>query len=118
MSKGKLARAVSEQYTLKEVERTLRNRELLYTYAESGDLDAVDTLVDVERALALAEPTETQLLTATLYWGEGLTLKETGEILGVTPQAVRFNLNLLKVKIKKVLDKWEKRAKKEELHGR
>ncbi|WP_257787565.1 hypothetical protein [Bacillus safensis] len=34
---SKLDRATKDHYTLAEVERTLKNRELSYSYAEQGD---------------------------------------------------------------------------------
>lgn len=117
MSKGKLARATKEHYKLSEIERGLRNKGLLYTYAEKGDLEAVHVIIDAERALKLAEPTAIQSITVQLHWSEGRTLAETGELLGVTPQAVRFNLGLLKVKLQKVLDRWTLREIAEEEKG-
>lgn len=108
MTKSRIDREMGDHYTLKDIERGIRNREQLYTFAEDGNLDTVHLIVDAEKALDLAKPTLKQLKTAYYYWGEGLTLKETGDRLDVTPQAVKFNLELLKVKIKSVLDRWEK----------
>lgn len=106
MGKGKLARATKDQYTLAEIERGVRNKELLYTYAESGDLDAVHVIIDSERAINQAGLTELQQRTLDYVWKDNKTLAETGAILGVTPQGVKFNLGLAKVKIQKILDKW------------
>lgn len=119
MSKGKLARNTKEHYTLKDIERGYKHRELLYSYAERGDLDAVDLIADSETALKAANPTVLQVKTIELYWMRSYTLKETGDILGVSPQAVKFNIELLKVKITKVLDRWRAREEREEvLHAR
>ncbi|MGV2442247.1 hypothetical protein FO484_21320, partial [Bacillus atrophaeus ATCC 9372] len=58
-------------------------------------------------ALELAQHTEIQKMTVDLVWRQCYTLVETGKMLGVTPQAVKFNLGLLKVKIQKVMDGWK-----------
>lgn len=117
MTKGKLARETKEHYKLSEIERGLRNKQLLYTYAEKGDLEAVHLIVDAERALQASKPTALQLKTVQLYWKDGRTLAETGAILGVSPQAVRFNMGLLKVKLQKVLDAWVIREIADEQKG-
>lgn len=114
MAKGKLARSSKKYYTLKDVEIGIKRKNQLYSYAESGDFDAVHLIIDAEKALRLANPTALQIKTIQLYWVEGYTLKETGNILGVTAQAVKFNLELLKVKIKKVLDRWSAKERREE----
>lgn len=114
MSKGKLAKATKEHYTLLEIERGLRNTRMLYTYAERGDMDAVNVIIDAERALGLALPTVIQMKTVDLYWRQGKTLAETGKVLGVSAQAVRFNLGLLKVKLQRILDTWIHRELEEE----
>lgn len=105
---SRVSRVTKEHYTLAEIERALKNEPLMYAYAESGDLDIIHLIVDSKRALILAQPTEVQLKTLDLVWRKGYSLVETGKILGVTPQAVKFNLDLLKVKLKKVLDDWKR----------
>lgn len=107
MAKSRLEKATQESYTLAEVEKALKSESLLYAYAEVGDTDSIHLLIDAERALMLAQPTEIQLLTVDLVYKQGKSLVEAGNYLGVTPQAVKFNLDLLKVKIKKVLDIWK-----------
>lgn len=107
MSKSKLERATKESYTLPEIEKALKNEAMLYVYAEVGDFDSIHLLIDAERALMLSEPTDIQLHTVDLVYRKGNSLVEAGRQLGVTPQAVKFNLDLLKVKIKKVLNEWE-----------
>jgi hypothetical protein len=106
MSYSKLSRVTKEHYTLAEIERALKNEPMMYAYAEAGDLEVIHLIIDANRALELAQPTEIQLQTVELVWRRGYSLVETGKALGVTPQAVKFNLDLLKVKIKKVLDEW------------
>ena len=104
---SKLDRATKEFYTLSEIERALKHEPLVRTYAEAGNLDAVHLIVDAQEALRLAQPTDIQLKTIELMWHKGLTLAEAGAELSVTPQAVKFNLDLLKVKLKKVVDTWK-----------
>lgn len=106
MSKSKFDKATKENYTLLEIEKALKNNELMYSYAEQGDLDVVHLIIDAETALRLANPTVIQLKTVGLVYRKGYSLVEAGRELGVTPQAVKFNLDLLRVKIKKVLDQW------------
>jgi DNA-directed RNA polymerase specialized sigma24 family protein len=107
MSKGKFEKATKENYTLAEIEKALKNEALMYAYAEAGDLDVVHLLIDAETALQMANPTDIQLKTVELVYRKGYSLVEAGKALEVTPQAVKFNLDLLRVKIKKVLDEWK-----------
>lgn len=107
MTKTNMEKEMGDHYTLKDIEKGIRGRNNLYEFAERGFLEGIDLIIDAERALDLAKPTQKQLETVYYYWGMGLTLKETGAILGVSPQAVKFNLELLKVKVKSVLDRWE-----------
>lgn len=107
LTKSKLEKATKEHYTLAEIEKALKNEPLLYAYAEAGDLDVIHLLIDADNALHLAEPTDIQLKTVELIYRKGYSLVEAGRHLGVTPQAVKFNLDLLKVKVKKVLDEWK-----------
>jgi hypothetical protein len=106
MSKGKFDKATKENYTLTEIEKALKNVHLMYAYAEAGDLDVVHIIIDAETALHLAKPTSIQLQTVDLVYKKGYSLVEAGRELNVTPQAVKFNLDLLRVKVKKVLDEW------------
>lgn len=103
----KFERATKDNYTLSEIERALKNTELMYCYAEQGDIDVVNLIIDAEEALKLAQPTAIQLKTVELVYRKGYSLVETGRVLGVTPQAVKFNLDLLRVKVKKIIDQWK-----------
>lgn len=107
-TKGRISREYGESYTMKEIERAFRNKQMLYRYAERGDMDGIHLIADAERALEEAEPTDIQRTAVKLYWEWGLPFRECGELLGVTPQAVSFSLDLLRVKIQKVLDRWHK----------
>lgn len=110
MSKGKLERATKNSYTLREIERGIRYRELLYSYAERGDVDSIHLLVDAEEALRQANPTDKQKEAVRLVWRESKTLAEAGDILGITLHGVRFNLQLLEIKLQRVLDRWRAQA--------
>lgn len=109
----KVSRLTRGHYTLADIERALRHKAHMYAYAEAGELDIIHLFVDAERALELAKPTEVQLKTVELVWTKGYSLIEAGRLLGVTPQAVKFNLDLLKVKLKKVLDEWTRLDREE-----
>lgn len=113
MGKSRLERATKEYYTLAEIEKALKNKELMYAYAEQGDLDVINLLIDADSALELAEPTDIQLQTVELVYRKGYSLVEAGRELGVTPQAVKFNLDLLRVKLKKVVDLWRKEEERQ-----
>lgn len=115
MSKSKLARATKDHYTLSEIERAFKNKEKLLSYAMSGDMDSVHLLVDAENALKQSNPTEIQERTLDLVYRQGLSLAEAGKQLGVSLQAVKFNLDLLRVKIKKVLDQWKQMDREDEV---
>lgn len=99
-------------YTLKDIETGLRNADYFYSRAESGDLDAIIQLADSQLALEKADPTEAQLQAVELVWKREYTLKEAGDRLGISPQAVRFNLQLLSIKLTEVVNKWAGEVKK------
>jgi len=102
-------RTTKKHYTLKDIERGIRNKQHLYRKAIKGDSSAIDLIVDAEHCVDTAEPTDVQRQAVKLVWEQNYTLENAGDILGVTPQAVRFNLQLLAVKIKEILDRWKQR---------
>lgn len=110
---GQFDSATKPSYTLLEIERAIKHRELLYTYATSGDMDSLNLIIDADIAVKRANPTAVQLKTIDLVWRKGYSLVESGKLLGVTPQAVKFNLDLFKVKLKRVLDIWKKADERE-----
>lgn len=101
-------------YTLQDIENGLRNADYFYSSAEGGNLDAIIRLADSEIALQQADPTEAQLKAVELVWKQELSLTEAGKILGITKQGVRFNLQLLSVKLKRVVDEWAEREYNDE----
>lgn len=100
-------------YTLQEIEHGLRNEDYFYSSAHNGNEDAIVLLADSQMALHRAEPTKAQLNAMELVWKREHTLQEAGDKLGITPQGVRFNLQLLSVKLKKVVDEWAEREKRD-----
>ncbi|MFG3611480.1 hypothetical protein [Rummeliibacillus stabekisii] len=96
-----------EHYTLKEIENAIRNKESMYIFAEGGALDAIDRGIDAEHCLKQSNPTEVQAKCIELVWKKNMSLAQAGSILGVTPQAIQYNIDLLRKKMQKVLDKWK-----------
>lgn len=94
------------EYSTKAVVELLKQKAQLELLKERGDVTAVNLLIDLERIMEESEPTEKQLRCAELCWTDGLKLKDAGEILGITPQGVYFNLKLLKNKIRFVTERW------------
>jgi len=105
---GQFSKATNSSYTLLEIEKAIKHREMLYIYAGHGDMDSINQAIDADIAVERAKPTEVQRKTVDLVWRQGYSLVEAGKTLKVTPQAVKFNLDLFKVKLKRVLDIWKK----------
>lgn len=101
--------SINKPYTLRDIENGLRNPHYYYASAQQGNLNAMDHLADSRLALEKAEPTAHQLRAMRLVWQQEHTLQEAGELIGVSGEAVRFNLQLLSVKLKKVVDQWAER---------
>lgn len=99
----------NESYTLKQIENGLRNPHYYRDSARNGNVEALNHLADAQHALEMAEPTEPQLKAVELVWVKEYSLTDAGKILGITPQGVRFNLQLLSVKLQKVVDYWKER---------
>lgn len=121
MSYSKLQRATKDIYTLQEIERALKHRDLMYAYAEAGDLEAIDMLIDAERALQLAKPTDIQMRAVEAVWQKGYKLSEAAKFIHadkeITFQAVKFSLDLIKNKLKAVVDQWAALSRKELADG-
>lgn len=97
---------MTKNYTVRDIEQGLRHPDYWYAKAYDGDLTAIHHLADSQLALDKADPTLPQLKAVELVWKQGYTLQEAGDILGITPQAVRFNLQLLSIKLQKIVDHW------------
>lgn len=97
---------LDKPYTLSDIENGLRNPHYYYTSAQNGNLGAMDQLADARLALQLSNPTPTQMECLELVWQQEYTLREAGEILGVTTEAVFYNLQRLSTKLEKVVTRW------------
>lgn len=71
-----------------------------------GDLDASDTLIDFERALALAKLTKRQSEAIRLVYDVGLTQKQAAKEMGVTQQAVAEFLRVASEELEEVYEMW------------
>lgn len=71
-----------------------------------GDLDASDTLIDFERALALAKLTKRQSEAIRLVYDVGLTQKQAAAEMGVTQQAVAEFLRVASEELEEVYEMW------------
>lgn len=71
-----------------------------------GDLDASDTLIDFERALALAKLTKRQSEAIRLVYDVGLTQKQAAAEMGVSQQAVADFLRVATEEIEEVYEMW------------
>lgn len=98
-------------YTLQDIENGLRNPRYFYESARNGNEDAIHQLVDSRLALEKADPTVAQMKALELVWEQEYTLKEAGEALGISKEGVRFNLQLLSVKLQQVVEEWAEREK-------
>lgn len=114
LSKSKLERASEESYTIKDIRRGLGAREQLRTYAMHGDLNSIHLIVDAEHCVAQTDATARQLECMQLVWVEGYTLGEAATLLGgISASGVRYNLQLLEIKIQRVLNRWRNRELRE-----
>ena len=100
-------------YTLQDIENGLETL-ITSTPVLRSNLDAVIHLADSEMAHSKPILTEAQLKAVELVWKQEMSLTEAGEILGITKQGVRFNLQLLSVKLKRVVDEWAEREYNDE----
>jgi len=71
-----------------------------------GDYDAVITLVDLGRAIALAGLTERQTEAITLVYGKDLTQADAGTAMDISQQAVGTTLEAAIAKIQRIYDGW------------
>lgn len=76
---------------------------LLFT----GGVDQVDLLIDLERLLEEASLTDKQRVVVDLYFFKQYTQEEVSEKLGVSQQAILDHIKKVKLKINKVLERWE-----------
>jgi DNA-directed RNA polymerase specialized sigma24 family protein len=105
MAKGTQARL---HYTLDAVEYLLKEYPALEVLQQRGDHTAHALVLDLDKIVEEAQFTELQEKCIDLVWKQGYKLREAGEQLGITPQGVRFHLERAKIKIKSILERWEK----------
>lgn len=91
---------------IKRAKAILRNYHALEARKYVGDLDAICTLVDLERAIAKAELTARQLEALRLVFIEDLTQKSAGERMGIARQNVKIYVDSALKKIDDVLEAW------------
>ncbi len=72
-----------------------------------GDYDAVIALVDLRRAIRLANLTERQAEAVRLVYLEDLTQASAGERMGIGQDVVSGHIDAAITKIQRIYDKWE-----------
>lgn len=71
-----------------------------------GDLDASDTLIDFERALALAKLTKRQSEAIRLVYDVGLTQKQAAAEMGVGQDVVSEHIRKATAELDEVYEMW------------
>lgn len=84
----------------------LRNYHALKARTYVGDLDAICTLVDLERALAMAGLTKRQAEALRLVYGEDLTQASAGKRMGIAQKNVKENIDAAIVRLDEVYEAW------------
>ena len=74
-----------------------------------GDLDASDTLIDLQTAISNAKLTERQLEALHLVYGKDLTQAKVGERMGVKQDAISKLTERAERKIDVTYEKWDKK---------
>lgn len=91
---------------IKRAKAILRNYHALNARKYVGDLDAICTLVDLERAIAKAELTARQAEALRLVYGEDLTQASAGKRMGIAQKNVKEFADLAIEKIDEVYEAW------------
>lgn len=91
---------------IKRAKAILRNYHALEARKYVGDLDAICTLVDLERAIAKAELTARQAEALRLVFIEDLTQKSAGKRMRISQQAVDLSVKSGLKRIDDVLEAW------------
>lgn len=84
----------------------LRNYHALKARTYVGDLDAICTLVDLERALAMAGLTKRQAEALRLVYGEDMTQASAGKRMGVSRVAVTQFIDEGTARLDEVYEAW------------
>lgn len=97
----------SNNYTLSSIISCIKNEDALRQGAQyASSMKGIDLIVDTAELMKQADLTENQNTVIMLRWKSGKTLKDTADILGVSPEAVRQSEALAKKKMQAVLDRW------------
>lgn len=91
---------------IKRAKAILRNYHALNARKYVGDLDAICTLVDLERAIAKAELTARQGEALRLVYIEDLTQAKAGKRMGISQVAVKQFLDEVIAEIDEVYEAW------------
>lgn len=89
------------------VKKLLRDRHHINSAQFLGDYNAVDTLVDLNSAIASAGLTERQAESVAWVYGADLTQKDSAEIMGITRTTLNESIDTAAEKIASVYRKWE-----------
>lgn len=84
----------------------LSNLHVLRERRYVGDLDASDTLIDFERALALAKLTKRQSEAIRLVYDVGLTQKQAATEMGVGQDVVSVHIRKATEELDEVYEMW------------
>jgi len=71
-----------------------------------GDLNASDTLIDLERAIDMAQLTKRQQEALALVYDVGLTQKQAADVMGTSQQAVADSIKAATNEIDEVYEMW------------
>ena len=88
------------------VRSTLSKFEYLESRRYGGDLEAADTLMDLQRAIDHSKLSSRQRLFIHQYYVLGLTGDEIGMIHGIGRHGVANVLRRAERKIQRIVDKW------------
>ncbi|MDQ0174400.1 sigma factor-like helix-turn-helix DNA-binding protein [Bacillus chungangensis] len=88
------------------VRTLLREYHALHARQYKGDYNAVCALVDLRRAITLADLTERQQEALAWIYGADLTQEDVGERMNTTQPAVSLAIDSAIVKIQRIYDDW------------
>lgn len=84
----------------------LNNWHALKERRYAGDMDAIDTLLDFETAISIANLTSRQLTALSLVYMEDLTQTSAGKRMGISRQSVGELVNRAGLRLDDVYAKW------------
>lgn len=93
-------------YTQNFMLGSMSNKEKLQEGLYYSGLNQLEVLMDMELMLEEAKLTEKQSQVVRLYYFKQYTQEEVSQVMGITQQAVLDHIKKVKLKIKKVLERW------------